>query len=387
MKKMIKYMMCGVAALSMASCGDLYETHKEYLEMGETVYVGLADSLKANGGFNRVELKWKLNADPKISKCEITWNGCTEPLVVAADRSQEYQTQIVDVPEGKYTFKVVVKSESGEESLAQTVAGESYGINYQTRLPQKAISSIDAMPEGATINWMAEEGCVGVHLEYTNINGEKKSLEVEGDATTTFIEDFVPGTTFVQTSLFKPEENAIDNIASLPTDREFPSYYVLSKEVWESTYKINYVDLDRSAWAITADTQEAGGEGPVNGYVAALADGDYATFWHSAWSNGAAPALPHVIDFDMQESKDIAIIELARRPNNKDTKTVVFSISEDQENWTVLGQLTFPNNVNPNSKILMLPKAASGRYVRASVTECNNSYHASISEIIFSSPK
>lgn len=143
-------------------------------------------------------------------------------------------------------------------------------------------------------------------------------------------------------------------------------------------------DLDRTGWTVEANTEELEGEGAVNGHATALLDGDLSTFWHSQWQ-GDKPTLPHVIIFDMQKENTISSIELARRANNRDTKKVVFSISSDKNNWISLGELSFPNDPNPNAKILLLGKAVKGRYVRLVVTDSNNAPHASIAEVLFTS--
>ena len=39
-------------------------------------------------------------------------------------------------------------------------------------------------------------------------------------------------------------------------------------------------------------SEEAGGEGPKNGYISAILDGDNNTFWHSRWS-GQTANFPH----------------------------------------------------------------------------------------------
>lgn len=382
---LLKYVICGMAVCGMASCDDLYETHRKYLEMGEQVYIGKADSLEANGGYNRVELKWQLNADPKIKTCVISWNGCEEPVVVEADRTQKVMSKIVEVPEGNYIFSIVVESASGKQSLVQTISGTSYGDNYRATLPQRGISSVDAAPEGVTIHWQPEEGCIGVNLEYTNKQGEKKTLRVGEEDETTFIEDYVPGSEYVLTSIYKPELEAIDEIPSLPTTRTFPAYYVISKEDWENKYHALYADIDRTGWTVEASSEEKG-DGPAYGYASSILDGDFNTFWHSEWKN-VTPSLPHILTIDMQAVQTISSIELARRTNNKDTKALSFSISETGDNWTELGELSFPNNVAPNAKILLLPESVSGRYIRVTVTESNSKPHCSIAEIMFTSPQ
>lgn len=376
-----------MVTLTLAACGDLYETHEKYLKMGEEVYIGSADSLQANGGFNRIELKWKLNTDPRIDKCVITWNGCEQPVEMKLEPTGDFVSKILDMPEGKYIFSLVIKSETDKESLLKTISGESYGERYQTRLPQRGINSISATLAGATINWAPEEGCIGVSLSYTNNKGTKKTIKIGADDETTLIPDFVPGSAFTLSTLFKPELNAIDEIESLPSTMYFPAYYTVSKSDWDNTYHSAYKDVDRTGWTIEANTEEQGGEGAVNGYVTALIDGDLSTFWHSAWGGGAQPPLPHLITIDMQKGQNIISVELARRDDNKDTKDVVFSISNDKEHWTELGVLNFPNEKTPNAMILLLPEPVKGRYLRAAVTSSNNGVNASLAEIMFTSGK
>ena len=74
MKNIIRYIACGLSAFLMTACGDMYEIHEKYLEMGEETYLGAVQDLSAYSGFNRVKLEWYLNADPRISSCVITWS-------------------------------------------------------------------------------------------------------------------------------------------------------------------------------------------------------------------------------------------------------------------------------------------------------------------------
>lgn len=390
MKKIVKYYIaCCSTAVVLASCGDLYETHEKYLKMAEETYIGFADSLQANGGFNRIELKWKLNADPKISTCEISWNGSEKPLEVAADRSKEYMSKIIDLPEGKYIFRVIVKSDSGKESLPQTVSGEVYGSAYQSRLPQRGINSMAAsLSGGITLEWAPEEGCIGTKLTYTNKNGEKKTISVSEDESTTVLPDAIPGTEFAIYSVFKPEVEALDEMTSLPKTLSFISYYSVSKADWDATYHEQYTDIDRTGWTVEASTEELEGELPVSGPADRILDGNDASFWHSQWKGeGSNPPLPHLLTIDMLKTQNIMSIELARRKSNKDTKTVVFSISDNKEDWTELGTMDFPNAADPNAMVIVLPEIVSGRYLRTTVTGSNNASNASIAEIRFTSGK
>ena len=378
MKNIINYIVCSMLILGIAACGDMYDVHEKYLKMGEETYLGIASDLEANSGFNRIELKWKLNADPRINASIISGRSIIN----------DYISKIIDLPEGKYIFSIINKSETGKESLIQTISGEVYGSSYQAGLSAQGINSMEAtLSKGVTIKWAPMEGCTKTMFTYTNNEGSEKTITLMEGATTSIIPDAVLDTEFKVTSYFKPSEEAIDEIPSLEKVVSFPTYYTVSKEEWDEIHN-QYIDVDRTGWGVEANTEELTGEGAVNGHKEALIDGNLNTFWHSQWDGeGKNPPLPHIIIFDMQQTQNILSIELARRQNNLDLKAVMFSISDDKENWTELGKLDFPNDKVPNAQIILLPKAISGRYFRTTVTDSNNGVNASIAEIMFTMGK
>lgn len=78
-----------------------------------------------------------------------------------------------------------------------------------------------------------------------------------------------------------------------------------------------YTNIDQSQLtAVSASSEEQGGEGPVSGWLSAALDGNVATFWHSKWKGGTDP-VPHVIVFGTQDNQpiaDIARVTLTPRP-------------------------------------------------------------------------
>lgn len=385
--KILKYAVFSLIGLTIMACTDLFETHKKYLEMAEETYIGRPDSLDVYGGLERVEVRWKLNADPRISKCLISWEGCEAPVVVdVANRPNESISKIINIPEGKYIFQLITVSESGKQSLPQTISGTSYGEKYQTLLSQRGMSSMVSTELGkVVINWLTEEGCLGVTMKYTNKDGEKKEVYVDAETTTTTLDDFEYGSAFTLTSTYLPEKNAIDNIDSKESILHFPLACNFTKADWDAIHS-NYTDIDRTDWTAEANTEELEKEGAINGHVAALLDGNLGTFWHSQWFGGSVQ-LPHQIIIDMQTTQTISSIEVARRNNNGDTKTVVLSISEDKNVWTEIGTVRFPTDKLTNALTLLIPPTVSGRYMRATVTESYNGTATSLSEIMFTRPK
>lgn len=390
MKNTIKYLACSLTAFLMTACGDMYDIHEKYLEMGEETYLGAVQDLNAYSGFNRIKLEWYLNADPRISSCVITWEGGENPVEVPVQENRvvkDPMSTIINLPEGKYIFNMITRSDTGKESLVRTIAGEVYGSNYQAGLSAQGINSMSANLTGVTINWTSAERCIETKLTYTNNEGIEKTVTQPEGEMTLILPDAVLNTQFKLVSRYSLPDNAIDDVQTTEKVMNFPAYYTVSKEEWNEIHN-QYIDVDRTGWGVEANTEELTGEGAVNGHKEALIDGDLNTFWHSQWDGeGKNPPLPHIITFDMQQTQNILSIELARRKDNLDLKAVMFSISDDKENWTELGKLDFPNDKVPNAQIILLPKAVSGRYFRTTVTDSNNGVNASIAEIIFTMGK
>ncbi|MDR2563032.1 MAG: DUF4998 domain-containing protein [Prevotellaceae bacterium] len=223
MKLIIKNLTLLMMTLATISCGDIYETHRKYLDMGEETYIGMADSMKVNGGLNRVEIKWKLNSDPKINKCLITWGNDSPTIEVPISDLKADMSKIIDIAEGNYIFKIVVISASGKKSLEQTSSGSSYGESYIARLPQRVIKAIAKAPEGAKITWSPEEGCVGIKIEYKDAAENEQTISFGGADASNLIPNFKPDTEFKVYTLFKPEKEAIDTIPSKPETHRFPA--------------------------------------------------------------------------------------------------------------------------------------------------------------------
>ncbi|WP_294629474.1 DUF4998 domain-containing protein [uncultured Bacteroides sp.] len=110
-----------------------------------------------------------LNADPRISSCVITWNGCEEDVVVPVPENRNVKeplSTIINLPEGKYIFNMITRSDTGKESLARNIAGEVYGSNYQAGLSAQSINSMAADLNGVTILWSPVDGCTETTLTY-----------------------------------------------------------------------------------------------------------------------------------------------------------------------------------------------------------------------------
>lgn len=132
--------------------------------------------------------------------------------------------------------------------------------------------------------------------------------------------------------------------------------------------------LDRTEWEIIDfSSEEAGGEGPVNGYLTAAFDGDISTFWHTQW-NGASPDYPHHFTIDMKNTVRMLAVDCARRQGNGGghTKFQILT-SNDGENFTDQGSFDFDSQSNDVQfyPLSFLPEA---RYFKFVALEGPNNY-------------
>ncbi len=134
------------------------------------------------------------------------------------------------------------------------------------------------------------------------------------------------------------------------------------------------VKIDKSGWSvIDFSSEEAGGEGDTNGYVAAAIDDDISTFWHTAWSTGS-PDYPHHFTVDMGKEITIASFECFRRQGNGTGHTKQkFEVSTDNATWTDLGTFDFDNQTN-DGQITAIPSNPKVRYFRYTATEGPNNF-------------
>ncbi|MDO5523065.1 MAG: DUF4998 domain-containing protein [Bacteroidia bacterium] len=369
-------------------CDDMNSIHQEYLDMPEVNYIGMPTDIEAYPGYERVKITWKINEDPKIATTRIYWNNRQDSVIHNITRNDTIETAIIDnLPGGSYNFELVQYSQDGKnKSLKGEVSSRTFGTDYINQLSPQPLTINTQFSGDIILTWSSVEGGLGTSFTYTAKDGTSKTVEVEPDQTSTVLTDADPEGDYSYATRFLPEENAIDEVQTNPVTGTFqvPDSFIITKSDWDNTYKTLFNQLPRNTWTATASTEERGGEGPVNGYVRTILDGDFGTFWHSQWSV-APPPLPHTIVVDAQEAVTFSAIELARRRNNRDTGICVLSMSNDNTTWTTIGTLVYGTDVNQNSQVFAYPQGVSktARYFKIEITEVNNTgRHASISEFI-----
>ena len=213
MKLNITLLLGCLLGIFMFSCDSMESIHEDYYELSKRIYIGKSEIQDVHPGFNRAELIWKINRDPKLDRCCIYWNGRKDSLCVTPDYSDTIMSKVIDLPEGKYILEMVNWGDSGEKSLSESISVETFGKNYQSGLVARPIFSID-IAETATIHWGSEEKCEYVEFTYINNNNKSCKLHIDSSEYETVIKDFKPESEFSYISFYKPANNSIDIIPS-----------------------------------------------------------------------------------------------------------------------------------------------------------------------------
>lgn len=362
--KTIKIVWSLFAACLFFACDDMSSIHQEYLDAGERIYIGIADSLTVAPGNQRAKLSWKLDADPKLKDCVVSWSATDSvvyPLERVTNDPQWMEVEVNNLPEGSLVFTVYTRDIYGNNSLKREKSQQIYGDRYiENQLPRK-IASMDVFnPDKMTMMWNTMDNSVGVNMHYTTRAGKKVDLFIEPDQTEVQLTDFVLGGEFSYETLYLPSATCIDTFITASKVDRFPNIYI----------------LDRSNWTATASSDKAGEDG---GTAQVLLDGNSETYWHSQWSPDAP--LPHWILIDMKQEYEISVVEVFKRLSNTDCKKLDILVSMDGVNFDKIGTIEYEKTQLPNAKDITLDTSVRAKYLKLLITESWRTPYASLSEV------
>jgi hypothetical protein len=214
--------LCGL--LLNAGCEDNNYLHQKYLDQGETIYIGIVDSIGAEPGYNRVRFGWKSANDPRITKTVFYYNlgdNSFEKTVQKGTQTQP-QTTIFDLTEGVYAFEVINYDAHGNRSLAQDVTVEIYGESYKESLRTMNINSMSVSTDNntLTINWAGAESATTLYSTVTYVRASGVTLApvkvpVSQTSTTITVGNISAGDYISVVTTYQPE-GGIDIVDSNP---------------------------------------------------------------------------------------------------------------------------------------------------------------------------
>lgn len=245
-------------------------------------------------------------------------------------------------------------------------------VKLSLNLPKAHSKSIDVTlgPDASAVDSYNADPLFGTQYalmpqEYYAISSNLVTIE-PGTTDATFEVEFYPAKMDIsQTGYLLPL--SITNASGVKVHQSM-------KTVYFHIEKDPFPPLGRDNWTVVDfNSQEENGEGPNNGRVVHLFDGNPNTFWHTQWQGGQ-PGPPHWFIVDMHESHSLnGFLILDRQGVGQEgrPKDVIFEVSADGNSWTTAAQLTLANDNSKKQKITFDNPTASIRYFRFTV---NNTY-------------
>lgn len=226
-----------LSILLIGSCKKMEDNYQQFIENGETIYIGKADSIVVKGGDNRVEVSWLLMSDPKVSSYKLYWNGRRDSIqntVIKTDKVDTVRVMLNDMSEGTHHFEIVTFDKFGNSSVPAHASGKVYGSKYESTLlnSNRIIRALDRDDKDLIINWMPAAGTLaGVELEYVNTDGETEVHSIASSLDVYILPNFPNDGTFKHKSLFVPEALAIDTFHTAFEDTRVDDRMLRAKRI------------------------------------------------------------------------------------------------------------------------------------------------------------
>ena len=221
------FLIVAVAWLSSCTKEDDY---KKASKNGEIYYPGRADTVSAQGGNRRIQLRIELSSDPLITKVKAFWNNnadSAEMKVTKTSGEDVVNMLINNLNQGTYNFSVYSYTSDNARSVVKNVSGMVYGENYLKTLSNRTIKLMALSPDGnkAIIDWNgAISGEKAIELKYIDKEGLAKMLMVPGGTMKTELSDYQEGSKLTYRSIYLPEINAIDEFSVAHSEVPLPVY-------------------------------------------------------------------------------------------------------------------------------------------------------------------
>ncbi|SFK56245.1 protein of unknown function [Porphyromonadaceae bacterium KH3CP3RA] len=289
----------------LTSCTDMNDIHQEFLDRGERIYVGRADTLVVFGGYQRAKIQGAMYYAKTAEKCIIRWttDGEKDSVIVQASEwkanNDTLSVLIEGLTEGTQRFFVQTYDKEGNKSLNVECSGNIYGDQYILSASPKIITQMKPLPEGMELTWNMSEEAIGVEVKYESNDGEKY-VKVDAKAATSLLPDWKLAGTVQTRTIFVPEEGAIDTLyAAWSTPLEFPDFVEFS---------VNKTKIKYMAWGQDAITG-------YSGTYAGVFDGVFGGGGNQ-FHSGTGAGVPQHLTFDLNVNTNLTRFELYARDDN-----------------------------------------------------------------------
>lgn len=317
--------------LGFSSCDSQTDIYEGYIVPNGLVYPGPALQPTAHSGNNRIKISWLRGTDPRIQKAKIFWNNYTDSVELPVAADMDTVSYIIEpISENTYSFMIHTYDDEGNVSIPIEVMGTVYGDNYRGMLTNRLLKSTYYDGQDVKLNWgTGESSEVGIKLNWTDINGESRTTDVDTSETETLLPNFNINKPLSYSTTHKPDSLAIDVFQAPAVETMIDPVVLIPKTTW-------------------AEKTMPGDVGMNGGFpLPNLWDGNTTNFMHSA----DPIALPGTMTWDLGLKAKLSRMKLWPRNNNDDRWTRghprVFEIYGSlapnpdgslDDSWTLLGK-------------------------------------------------
>lgn len=227
---------------SFLACEKMEDTYREFYEMGETVYIGKADSIKTAPGKNRLELSWLLLSDPKVNSYKVYWNNRRDSMEGTVTKTAGVDTVrliLENMEEDIHHFQIFMYDKLGNSSISSSAIGRVYGNNYLKSLLQRPYKSVFKFEENIIFEWLEpEETVLFVEVQYPDETGSVKTRYISNTTANDTLFNMGETGEIRYRTAFLPEPMAIDTF--------YTNYDVVSLNSFGSSLSVNWDKWDTS---------------------------------------------------------------------------------------------------------------------------------------------
>ena len=352
-----------------------------------------------------VELSWKKSPSANFKYAKVAYTdakGADQYVLISAERADSTSGLMTTTVRGfakekPVTFNVYACSVKGNHGEPAVIEATPQAPNFIKVLDKVKVT---AAPGGAHVAYTNDyDEAVTVKLVYSSkADASKKDSATITAAPKSSATDYVrfdhgseilSGDCQVAVTTLDVAGNESDAAVT-----EL-SHVATISQVDKSTMSVPGYNANSSDGTIGYSSQEAVGEGKINGRVTCLFDNNLSTFYHSRWK-GDGGALPQWFIIDLGKDYSLAQIELfARQDGNgwKGQKGHQIFVCADKDavdkgdptswGWKDCGEHSFDPTNKKGQIIDLSPYQVTARYIKVYISEKfrGNGVYAFLSEI------
>lgn len=220
--------------LGFSSCDSQTDIYEGYIVPNGLIYPGPAHTPTTYSGDNRIKISWLRGTDPRIQKARIFWNNYTDSVELPVAADIDTVSYIIEpIGEGTYSFMIHTYDDEGNVSIPIEILGTVYGDSYRGMLTNRLLKSTYYDGQDLKLNWgTVESSEVGIHLNWTDINGHSQATDVDTSETETLLPNFNIDKPLSYSTTHKPDSLAIDVFQASTVETMIDPVLLIPKTTW-----------------------------------------------------------------------------------------------------------------------------------------------------------